>query len=46
MIASVTKIRLKSWGEKMSGSPLMSVSPLAAAVDRGSFEHQVRLRSA
>ena len=37
MIASVTKILLKSWGEKISGSPVASVSPLAASASMSSL---------
>ncbi len=37
MIASVTKILRKSWGEKISGSPVASVSPLAASASMSSL---------
>ena len=46
MIASVTKILLKSWGEKISGSPVASLSPLAASASMSSLRLALGVKGA
>lgn len=43
MMASVTKILRKSWGESMSGSPLVLVRPIAASVLMSSLRIAMRV---